>query len=73
MRVVEVESYSDHVSRADVIDKVRESLTNIANKHNTTVDELVDGARSAGSLGAPYQIRALNLQTRLDRLERSDS
>lgn len=51
-------------------DDVRESLMKLAQQHNTTMHELVEGAKSAGMEGAPYQIRALNLQTRLERLEK---
>ena len=51
-------------------DDIRESLAKLAQQHNTAVKELVQGAKAAGVEGAPYQIRVLNLQNRLEKLEK---
>ena len=56
------------VSQLNNIDAITKALESLAKQHNTTVADLVKGAQAAGSSGAPYQIRALNLQTRLEKL-----
>jgi hypothetical protein len=57
------------VDSSSSVEQVRDNLQKLADQHNTTVDALVSGAKAAGSAGLPYQIRALNLQTRIDKME----
>lgn len=58
------------VSQLDNIGAVVKALESLAKQHNTTVADLVKGAQAAGSSGLPYQIRALNLETRLEKLSK---
>ena len=59
---------STPVAQLNSVSKVSDALESLAKQHNTTIPELVKCAQAAGSAGAPYQIRALNLQARLDKL-----
>lgn len=68
MRVTRVSSQESVYNTTDV-EVIKTNLEKLASQHNTTVDVLLEGARAAGSAGAPYQIRALNLEARIKRLE----
>lgn len=71
MRIDSVSSGSSVGYVQTTVEDVRENLTKLAQQHNTTVAELVQGAQAAGTAGAPYQIRALNLQARIERMEKA--
>lgn len=68
MRVEAIGTVSINISTAD-IDTVRANLDSLAKLHNVSVDELLQSAHSAGPAGLPYQVRALNLEARINRLQ----
>lgn len=52
------------------VSQVRDNLERLAEQHRVSVDELVKSAEAAGPNGPAYLVRALNLQKRIDRLEK---
>ena len=72
MKVDSINNNSYIFDSRSTVDQVRDSLQKLADQHSTTVEELVKSAKSAGIDAPSYLIRALNLQARLEKLEKSN-
>ena len=57
-----------YFTTTEIVQQIKGSLEKLAKVHHTTVPELLESAKSAGCQALPYQVRALNLQARLDKL-----
>lgn len=69
MKVNKSSLYSSGVVSVNTLEILKENLEKLAARHNTTVDELIESARNAGINALPYQVRALNIMRRIERLE----
>lgn len=51
------------------IEEIKSNLQKIADLHHIDVDTLLKDAKNAGDNAEPWQVRALNLEVRIKRLE----